>query len=280
MSPLILLDTIHLLKLFTMPISRATHVKARAADHQQKAEIIVAEQSINADKDQKEELKSIVSVPFGTKQKRSHTIINALAHEIRNPLTNIRLSLDLIESEGIAEKQEKYFAIISRNTHRIDDLITTMLLSLNTKKERAAHYSINQLLDESLEMAKDRIILQKIKVEKIYQHDRCDAKLEKSVIKIAFLNIINNAIEAMSETKGVLKIITSVNDGKCNVTIEDNGTGISSVNLKKIFVPFFTTKPMGMGVGLPSTFRILQSQHATVKVESEEGKGTRFIISF
>ncbi len=155
-----------------------------------------------------------------------------------------------------------------------------MLLSFNEKKEQARHYSINQLLDESLEMAKDRIILQKIKVEKLYQHDSCDANLEKSVIKIAFLNIINNAIEAMTDVKGVLKIITSSTNGRCNVTIEDNGTGISPANLKNIFVPFYTTKPMGMGVGLPSTFRILQSQQAAVKVESEEGKGTRFIISF
>jgi signal transduction histidine kinase len=155
-----------------------------------------------------------------------------------------------------------------------------MLLSFNAKKEQARHYSINQLLDESLEMAKDRIILQKIKIEKLYQHDCCDANLEESGVKIAFLNIINNAIEAMSETKGVLKIITSSNNGRCNVTIEDNGTGISPDNFKKIFVPFYTTKPMGMGLGLASTFRILQSQQATVKVESEEGKGTRFIISF
>jgi len=263
-----------------MPISTAAPKKAEIADLQQKAAITMANQSINADKYPNKEFKAIVSVPADKKQKQSHTFVNALAHEIRNPLTNIRLSLDLMESEGIADNLKNYFAIISRNTCRIDELIKAMLLSFNVKKEQARHYSINQLLDESLEMAKDRIILQKTKVEKQYQHDCCDAKLEKSVIKIAFLNIINNAIEAMSETKGVLKIITSSNNGRCNVTIEDNGTGLSPADLKKIFVPFYTTKPMGMGVGLSSTLRILQSQQATVRVESEEGKGTRFIISF
>lgn len=263
-----------------MRISTATPRKARAPDHQQRAEINIADQSINNNKYPRKELKAIGSLLTKKKHKRSYTIVNTLAHEIRNPLTNIRLSLDIIESEGIANELKNYFAIISRNTQRINELITTMLLSFNTIKERAGHYSINQLLDESLEMAKDRIILQKIKVEKQYQQDCCDANIEKSVIKIAFLNIINNAIEAMSETTGVLKIITSSDNGKCNVTIEDNGTGISPTNLKKIFIPFFTTKPTGMGMGLSSTLHILQSQQATVKVESEEGKGTRFIISF
>lgn len=263
-----------------MPISTVTPRKARAPDHQQNAEITIEGRSMNTDKHSIKEFKTIVSVPADKKKKQSHTIVNALAHEIRNPLTNIRMSLDLMESEGIADKLKNYFAIISRNTCRIDELITAMLVSFNTRKEQARHYSINQLLDESLDMAKDRITLQNIKVEKLYQDDCCDAKLEKSVIKIAFLNIINNAIEAMAETTGVLKIITSSNNGKCKVTIEDNGTGISPANLEKIFVPFYTTKPMGMGVGLPSTFRILKSQQATVKVESEEGKGTRFIITF
>ena len=255
-----------------MPISTTKH------DHQQRTEIIVAEQSINAGKYQKEELKSILPLPAEKKQKRSHTFINALAHEIRNPLTNIRLSLELIGSEGIADNLEEYLAIISRNTHRIDDLITTMLVSLNTKKERAGHYSINQLLDESLEMAKDRIILQKVRVEKIYQHDRCDAKLEKSVIKIAFHNIINNAIEAMSQTEGILKIITSTDNGKCNVTIEDNGTGISPANLKKIFTPFFHYQANGYGSGIALHF-----SHTAISAsysKSRIGRRKRYTVHY
>jgi signal transduction histidine kinase len=103
---------------------------------------------------------------------------------------------------------------------------------------------------------------------------------ETSEIKIALLNIIINAIEAMPAANGILKISTTSKKGKCLVIIEDNGMGISPANLKKLFKPYFTTKTTGMGLGLSSTFRILQSQQAKVKVESKEGKGTRFIISF
>lgn len=255
-------------------------VKAGPVDQQQRAKITTADTTTNTFTYPRKKLKAIVSVPAADLHKQSQTMVNALAHDIRNPLTNIRLSLDLIAAEGMDDKMEKYFTIINRNTQRITELITTMLFSFNSTNERVSHHSITQLLDESLEMAKDRIDLQKVSVEKHYQNDCYIEKLKDPVIKIAFLNIINNAIESMSETKGILKIMTSSNNGKNNVTIEDNGTGISPANLKKLFVPFFTTKPMGMGVGLSSTLRILQSQQAIVKVESEVGKGTRFIITF
>ena len=230
--------------------------------------------------DSKSKLKTLETKYTEESSHQSHTIVYTLAHEIRNPLTNIRLSLELIESDGIDDSLRPYIDIISRNTNRINDLISNMLYSFTRKKEQPKEYSINMLLDQSLEMANDRILLKSIKIEKNYDYQLCEVLLEESVVKIAFLNIIINAIEAMSNSTGVLKITTALINEKCTVYIEDNGTGISPLNLKKLFDPFFSTKPSGIGLGLSATLHILQSQQADVQVESEEGKGTRFIISF
>jgi signal transduction histidine kinase len=98
-------------------------------------------------------------------------------------------------------------------------------------------------------------------------------------MKIALTNIIVNAIDAMSQ-KGELKIITKSIERKYAIQIEDNGCGISREDLKNIFKPYFTNKPGGLGLGLAATCDILQSNHVGVFVESEEGKGTRFILLF
>jgi signal transduction histidine kinase len=142
------------------------------------------------------------------------------------------------------------------------------------------HISINQLLDEILEIAKDRIILKNISVQKFYANSFCELLLDKPKIKIALLNIIVNAVEAMPSENGELELTTSLRNGKYIVTIEDNGCGISKKNIKNIFKPYFTNKPNGMGIGLAAASTILASHRAGVKVESEENKGTRFIISF
>ncbi|HYV91187.1 MAG TPA: ATP-binding protein [Chitinophagales bacterium] len=211
---------------------------------------------------------------------QSHAVAYTLAHEVRNPLTNIYLALELLQTETDKNNLRMYFDIIRRNTDRISALINDMLNSFVAKKEPRHKYAINQLLDESLEMAKDRIALKMINVEKFYEPGMCEVMIEEAEIKIAFVNIIINALEAMPTANGELKITTSSKDGICTVIIEDNGTGISPANIGKLFEPYFTTKPRGIGLGLAVTQHILQSQQAAVRVESEEGKGTSFIISF
>jgi signal transduction histidine kinase len=84
----------------------------------------------------------------------------------------------------------------------------------------------------------------------------------------------------MPPEKGKLKLITRSINGKCLIEIEDNGIGISKENLKNLFTPYFTSKAGGMGLGLSTTIDILKANHATVDVQSEEAKGTRFILSF
>ena len=203
-----------------------------------------------------------------------------IAHEVRNPLTNINLSLDILENKSNTKDPYLFYQIIRNNCKVINDHMTNLLLSFSNATAGFVKQSVNMLLDEALQMAADRIILRHIKVEKFYTADTCEITVDRPKIKIALLNIIINAIEAMPAGKGILTLTTKITDGKCMVTIEDNGIGINKEMLDKVFRPYFTSKSNGIGLGLPATQAILALHKATVAIESEENRHTRFIISF
>src|SRR5258708_11705088 len=205
---------------------------------------------------------------------------SAVAHEVRNPLSNINLAVEMLKSTAMDDDQKIYLDIIMRNSGRINDLVNDLLTSCQTDEMQFEQVSIHQLLDDVLAITRDRIILKSIVVTKNYALPDCQVLVNKPKIKIALTNIIINAIEAMPSEKGELKLIARSMNGKCVLEIEDNGAGISEENLKHIFTPYFTNKPGGMGLGLSTTLDILLSNQVSVDVQSGEGRGTRFILSF
>ncbi len=206
-------------------------------------------------------------------------VVRMIAHEVRNPLTNINLALEQMESE-MEDKtnQEIYFDIIKRNLNRINVLITELLNSSKPAELTFNKYSINKIVDDSLNDIKDRIMLKEVKVIKNYSTDICDVTVDYEKIKIALLNILVNAIESVDDNNGALKITTKAEDGVCVVEIEDNGVGIPSESLPKIFDPFFSGKANGTGLGLSTTHNIIRSHKGIVDVTSEPGKGTKFTV--
>lgn len=206
--------------------------------------------------------------------------ITALAHEVRNPLCNINLALELLKTTNLDEEQMGYVNIIMRGGGRIKDLINKLLIADQPQESSSEFYSLHQLLEEVLTMAKDRILLKKIAVYRDYAATEYSVLLNKEEIKIALTNIVVNAIDAMPSEGGELKLITKSIGLQCSIEIQDNGIGISKVNLKRIFEPYFTNKPGGMGLGLSTTLNTLRANHASVDVRSEEGLGTSFILSF
>ncbi|WP_374951667.1 ATP-binding protein, partial [Mucilaginibacter sp.] len=101
----------------------------------------------------------------------------------------------------------------------------------------------------------------------------------KEKIKIAFLNIIVNAIEAMEPGKGVLTIITKGENDRCVIELADNGSGMDRESLGRLFEPYFTSKPKGNGLGLTNTQNIILNHKGTIQADSEKGKGTTFTIA-
>ncbi len=207
-------------------------------------------------------------------------IARTMAHEVRNPLTNINLALEQLRSDfEKVEGSEMFFDMINRNSERINKLVSDLLNSTRLTELNRKSVSPNELLNSCLSDARDRIMLEHIHVVKNYDAEIGNISVDEEKVKIAFLNLIVNAIEAM-HTGGTLTLATCVDKNKCVVTISDTGKGLTKDQLGRLFEPFFTTKPKGNGLGLANTQNIIISHNGVIKAESEEGKGTTFTITF
>jgi len=205
-------------------------------------------------------------------------LVRTLAHEVRNPLNNINLSIEQLSTEIETDDYKHYIEIITRNSKRIEGLITELLsasrpeIALQTRK-------LQDILEESISAAQDRMTLKHMKLHKDLPEEPVFIMADQEKLKIAFLNIIINAIEAMEENKGELNIVLRIEGSQTSVSITDNGCGITEENLSRLFEPYFTAKKNGLGLGLATTLNILQSHNANVEVQSLPGQGTSFIIT-
>jgi PAS domain S-box-containing protein len=208
-------------------------------------------------------------------------LMRLLAHEIRNPLNNINLSIDHFELPfEDTVKQKNLVDIIKRNCTRINLSITELLNLTKSGELIFQKHSLQEILNESISTASDRISLQKIRVEKKFPDFPLEIAADKPKLKIAFANILINAIEAMETRRGELAVSMFVSPDNYTVSIRDNGVGIPEENLSKLSEPFFTLKKNGIGLGLAASYSIIQSHKARIHVESKVNEGTNFIISF
>ena len=207
-------------------------------------------------------------------------IARTIAHEVRNPLTNINLSLEQLRSEiPPNENNDMFFDMIARNSNRINKLVSELLNSTRVSELNFDKVSLNELLDESLELAADRISLKHVKIEKNYDLSICKVKIDREKIKVVFLNLIVNAIEAMEES-GLLILATKAENKKCLVTICDNGKGMDKEQMGRLFEPYFSTKKEGNGLGLANAQNIILGHEGSISAVSEKGAGSTFSISF
>jgi signal transduction histidine kinase len=169
------------------------------------------------------------------------------------------------------------FDIIDRNSNRINKLISDLLQSTKFSELNFKNMTVNNLIEESLAMAKDRMGLNQIKIEKNYG-EPCTVHVDEEKMKIALLNIIINAIEAMDKEGGILKISTKKEAGNCAISISDNGIGMDEGALSKLFEPYFTSKVNGNGLGLANTQNIIFNHKGTINVISTPGKGSTFTV--
>lgn len=222
----------------------------------------------------KAEQASFVAEKFESTQR----FVKMLAHEVRNPLNNILLSLDSMHGAD-DETKELYSEIVRRNSLRINELIKQLLESFKTYDMVLKPTPLIKIVQEALIASHDRLMLKGVQLKK-----DVDSSLlilaDEEKLRMAVTNFFMNAIEAMVQDKGILTISSTKKDGSVDLMITDNGCGIDPEHLQRLFEPYFTTKKNGVGLGLSSTMAILRSHNATVDVDSEIGKGTKFVISF
>lgn len=216
----------------------------------------------------------------GEKMAATGRLVRTLAHEVRNPLNNITLSVEQMMADQVDETAELYLNIIQRNSKRISDLISELLNTSRPTEITLQPVAIQTIIDGVITAAIDRLTLKRIKLKVSYPNDVLTIQADEEKLKLAIQNIVINAIEAMQEQTGELQITVGLRNNRAILIIADNGSGISEESLKKLFEPYFTQKRNGMGLGLAFTLNILQGHKATVDVQSAVGVGTTFTLGF
>lgn len=226
----------------------------------------------------KAELDMMVAEKLSMTGKLARTI----AHEIRNPLTNLNLALDNIKEEMADENElvTVYSDIIQRSSNRIEKLMGDLLSSSKPKELQLELCSLDDIIDEIIALVRDRANLKGIKLELDLKDDAPRLFVDREKLSIALVNILINGIEAIDHDNGKLSI--SMIHSKKSIVLEmaDNGKGISKEDVKRIFDPFYTDKSDGTGLGLTSTLNILSSHNAGIQVRSVVGEGTTFEVEF
>ena len=205
-----------------------------------------------------------------------------IAHEIRNPLASISGSVQLLQAnvKTVTPEEGKLFKIILKEIDRLNNLITEFLDFVRPSVRIEDPVPINTLLKEVGEAMK---LNERLNREVKLTLDTRAGKLiygNHDKLKQAFLNILINAYQAMTDTLHPEITIESYDseDHRVVVIIRDNGCGISKDNMRRLFQPFHTTKAGGTGLGLAITRKIVESHGGEIKVESDLGRGTRFAV--
>ncbi len=189
-----------------------------------------------------------------------------VAHEIRNPLTSIDGFAQLLQTTEDKEKIRQFSAEIQKGTRRINNIIDDILAFGRARRQVVlSRINLKSLIDAIVKDLKNV----KISIEGVEPIIRGDPES----IRRVFVNLINNACEAMGE-QGILKIRFSEDGDFCVTEIIDNGNGIPEENLKNLFTPFFTTKQRGTGLGLAIVKKILDDYQGKIEITSKENIGT------
>jgi signal transduction histidine kinase len=208
------------------------------------------------------------------------TLAAGMAHEIKNALVAGRTFLDLLlEKNTDAELVE----IVRQEMGRIDAIVSRMLrfAATNTRSLKALH--LHEGLEHALRLVQPQLTAKSISLERAFRAHPDGTKGDEYELQQAFVNLLLNALEAMSE-HGKLTVGTETvalgPDGVWNlrVVIEDTGGGILPEHMDRLFEPFFTTKASGTGLGLAITRRIIEEHGGSISVASRLGQGTTFTV--
>lgn len=209
-------------------------------------------------------------------------LVSGVAHELNNPLTGVWGTIQLIMRREIDETLREDLEVIQNEALRAVKIVQNLLSFARESRFEKSSRSINEALEQTLEMRAYVMKVSGIEMETELQPDLPDAWFDVHQVQQAFLNIVVNAEQAMSEAHGGGKLLVKTEkvDEKIRISFTDNGPGISKENQARIFDPFFTTKEVGKGTGLGLSicYGIVQDHGGVLRVESEVGKGATFTI--
>src|SRR5579871_393595 len=206
-------------------------------------------------------------------------VSGGVAHEVKNPLNAILLHVEVARAKlahGDTDVEQQ-MEIVSSEILRLDRVVKTFLDFTRPVELTLTNVPLENLVAEIVELARPQAESSNIRVTVSQNGDHGDVRIDRDLIKQAFLNVVVNAIQAMPDG-GELRFESSATADTAEIRISDTGPGIDPALREKIFRLYFTTEKEGSGIGLAMTFRIVQLHDGTIDFTSEPGKGTTFII--
>ena len=205
-----------------------------------------------------------------------------LSHEIRNPLTSIKLNLQKLEREGregrLPESTGKPLELALREVARLDGVVRGVLDLARARPRETAACSLRRLAQETVETLAGQAEAQGVRIERGFAAGDDRVEVDPSQLKGALLNLALNALDAMPGG-GTLRLGTQRADGRIQLRVSDTGSGIPAAARAEIFRPFFTTKASGTGLGLSLAQRAIEDNGGTlVLVPESSGGGAEFVV--
>lgn len=205
-----------------------------------------------------------------------------IAHEIRNPLTSVKLNIQkVLLSEDLNGTEKEHLDISQEGISQIEKFIKDLLSFTRVSELNVDRFSVEQIFEEAVKMMSDSLHQKKVILERDFQKDLAPVLVDGDKMRQVFLNVLRNAFEAVEEGGKISCSLSLVNEGeasKIKIQISDNGTGIPQGDWENIFEPFYTTKPSGFGLGLANSRKIVEQHRGTIRVVKKKGKGTSFEI--
>jgi signal transduction histidine kinase len=207
----------------------------------------------------------------------------AVAHEVRNPLNAISMGLQRLKVEfHPTDDQEDYShltGLMLGEVHRLNSIVEQFLSLARPLEIKPEELSVQDVLNEVAALVEGEAQQSKVQIRVVASSTLPPLKADREYFRQTLLNLILNGLQAMPEG-GTLTLEAKTSNGNFLIAVTDTGTGITAENQRRIFEPYFTTKPKGTGLGLAISRRIIEAHGGTITVFSKAGQGARFQISF
>ncbi|UOD35398.1 HAMP domain-containing protein [Deferribacteraceae bacterium V6Fe1] len=201
-----------------------------------------------------------------------------IAHEIKNPLAGIKTTAQLLLKRNTNDPNNELIQSIVEETDRLNRTLKNMLNFAKPTPAKIERVGLRQSVEYAINLLRKDVEGKNIKfnveVEDIY------VVVDKDQMTQIFFNLILNAIQSIDKKIGMINIFTETNSTPPKIIIQDNGKGIDSSNLNRIFDPFFSLNPDGSGLGLSIVFNLLTQNNIEIKIDSELGVGTKITLIF
>jgi signal transduction histidine kinase len=211
------------------------------------------------------------------------TLAGGLAHEIKNPLSTIRLNMELLAedfADSQAPRDRRALAKIARvqnECQRLEDLLNSFLSFARPRQFQLEPADLNAAIDRVLDFFRPKADESRIEIVRYLDPDLPSVLLDRETFHAALLNLVLNAQQAMNDG-GQFVVRTRPTPTGVALDLIDTGCGMDADTRAKIFDTFYSTKPGGSGLGLPTARKIIEGHGGQITVESEVGKGTKFTI--